>query len=95
MPSIDDFRQRIAATPTWLVHETDGAIVVARNMKTRRQELSKAMATLGSVGARVLGVVSNDVKGGNRSTYYTQSEKTPTRRSSGLLQKASSRTDEA
>lgn len=26
VPSIDDFRQRIAATPTWLVHETDGAV---------------------------------------------------------------------
>lgn len=61
--------------PLWLVHETDGAIVVARHMKTRRPELSKAMATLGSVGARVLGVVSNDVKKNERLTYYTDTEK--------------------
>ncbi|PSL36889.1 capsular exopolysaccharide synthesis family protein [Labedella gwakjiensis] len=61
--------------PLWLVHETDGAIVVARNMKTRRPELSKAMATLGSVGARVLGVVANDVKKHERLTYYTETEK--------------------
>lgn len=79
--------------PLWLVHETDGAIVVARNRKTRRQELSKAMATLGSVGARVLGVVSNDAKGANRATYYTQSEKAPTRRPGSLL-KADTRGDQ-
>lgn len=65
--------------PLWLVHETDGAIVVARNKKTKRPQLSKAMATLGSVGARVLGVVANDVKGHERLTYYTESEKRPTR----------------
>lgn len=61
--------------PLWLVHETDGAIVVARTKKTKRPQLGKAMATLGSVGARVLGVVANDVKGHERLTYYTESEK--------------------
>ncbi|RWZ59553.1 polysaccharide biosynthesis tyrosine autokinase [Labedella populi] len=65
--------------PLWLVHETDGAIVVSRNKKTKRPQLSKAMATLGSVGARVLGVVANDVKGHDRLTYYTESEKAPSR----------------
>lgn len=61
--------------PLWLVHETDGAIVVARDRKTKRPQLSKAMATLGSVGARVLGVVSNDVKQRETLTYYTDTEK--------------------
>jgi capsular exopolysaccharide synthesis family protein len=65
--------------PLWLVHETDGAIVVARNKRTKRPQLSKALATLGSVGARVLGVVANDVKRNEKITYYTESEK-PARR---------------
>jgi capsular exopolysaccharide synthesis family protein len=70
--------------PLWLVHETDGAIVVARTMKTKRPHLAKAMDTLGSVGARVLGVVANDVKGHDRLTYYTESEKSSGRSRSTL-----------
>jgi capsular exopolysaccharide synthesis family protein len=81
--------------PLWLIHETDGAIVVARNGKTRRPELSKAMATLGSIGARVLGVVANDVKGHTRDTYYTDTEKSPARRSVSPLQRASTAADDA
>jgi capsular exopolysaccharide synthesis family protein len=81
--------------PLWLVHETDGAIVVARNKKTKRPQLSKAMATLGSVGARVLGVVANDVKGHERLTYYTESEKSPSRRPDGTPVPAATSTDDA
>ncbi|WP_166404633.1 polysaccharide biosynthesis tyrosine autokinase [Labedella endophytica] len=80
--------------PLWLVHETDGAIVVARSKKTKRPQLSKAMATLGSVGARVLGVVTNDVTGHERLTYYTESEKAPTRRVADPRVAASSRPDD-
>jgi capsular exopolysaccharide synthesis family protein len=58
----------------WLVHETDGAIVVARTKKTRRPQLAKAMGTLGSIGARVLGVVINDVKARSAETAYTEPE---------------------
>ena len=60
--------------PLWLVHETDGAIVVARTKKTKRPQLAKAMGTLGSIGARVLGVVVNDVKVTSRATAYVQSD---------------------
>lgn len=60
--------------PLWLVHETDGAIIVARERRTKRQQLQKALSTLDSVGARVLGVVANDVRHHERTTYYTDDE---------------------
>jgi capsular exopolysaccharide synthesis family protein len=71
--------------PLWLVHETDGAIVVVRERRTKRQQLHKALSTLDSVGARVLGVVANDVRHHERTTYYTDDENARPRQSAAAF----------
>ena len=54
-----------------LTRLTDGTIVVARYLTTRRQQLSRALANLADVNARVLGIVLNRVKQeDDASPYY-------------------------
>lgn len=56
--------------PLWLTHMTDGAIVVARYKRTRRQQLQRALETLESANARTVGIVLNGVKQDESSSYY-------------------------
>ena len=56
----------------------DATVLVARVHRSRRQAFEEAVACLGQVGTRVLGVVVNDVRGGKeryslyRTNYYTK-----------------------
>lgn len=49
---------------------TDGAVVVARNNATRRQEFTRAVDSLRQVNARVLGLVLNQAPPVTKHAYY-------------------------
>ena len=60
-----------------VARECDGAIVVVRHGKTTREQLTRSLDALNSVGARVLGSVFNMVPAGGPNSYgygYYQSE---------------------
>lgn len=54
-----------------LTRLTDGTLVVAEYLTTRRVQLARALASLADVNARVLGVVLNRVRQDDPSPYYT------------------------
>lgn len=68
----------------WLAPMVDACLVVARANRTKREELTEALARLDRSGAAVLGVVLNDVKPQTRSPYYQPSKQ----RTSRLTRKA-------
>jgi capsular exopolysaccharide synthesis family protein len=60
-----------------VARECDGAIVVVRHGKTTREQVTRSLDALNSVGARVLGTVFNMVPAGGPNGYgygYYQSE---------------------
>ncbi|MGK5444570.1 polysaccharide biosynthesis tyrosine autokinase [Micromonospora sp. URMC 105] len=58
---------------------TGGALVVTRVGRTRTEQLAEAVESLRTVGATVLGLVANRVKGTRESTYYDLSPQRRTR----------------
>jgi Mrp family chromosome partitioning ATPase len=53
-----------------LARECDGAIVVVRQGKTTREQVTRALEALHSVGARVLGTVLNMAASGGKAHGY-------------------------
>ncbi|NJP30803.1 polysaccharide biosynthesis tyrosine autokinase [Micromonospora thermarum] len=62
-----------------IARSTGGAIVVTRVGYTRTDQLAEATESLRKVGANVLGLVANRVKGKMESTYYDVPEQRRTR----------------
>jgi receptor protein-tyrosine kinase len=77
-----------------LAAESDGVLMIAKFAATKRDQLARAIETLGNVGARILGAVFTMVpERGNsyKYSYYGETDKSPSRSSAASPRDENSR----
>jgi capsular exopolysaccharide synthesis family protein len=60
-----------------LARLTDGAVIVSRQHRTRRGQLSKTLQSLEGVGSEALGVILTGTKAASRTAYYGSTDQKP------------------
>lgn len=74
---IDSAPVLAVSDPLWLAPNTDGIVVVARSRMTKRDDLTRTLATLEATRESIIGIVLNGAKATDLGPYY---EKQPEKR---------------
>lgn len=74
---IDSAPVLAVSDPLWLASTTDGMVVVTRSRMTKREDLTRTLATLEATREPIIGIILNGAKQVDLGPYY---EKTPEKR---------------